>query len=225
MVDPEDDMRVTNPAVNPALLDALAQDFIDSGFDMKHLVRTICLSNTYQLSAIPNEWNADDKQNFSRYFPKRLNAEVLLDAVDQLTGTNSTFNGVPADVRAVGLPDNGFNSYFLTVFGRPESSSACECERTGDANLAQSLHLLNSGEIQGKLTAGDGRAARLAGATDVDHAEKIRQLYLVAFSRYPDPEELAVAVAHLERFPDDPKRAFEDICWALLNTKEFLFNH
>lgn len=225
LVDPEDDMRVTNPAVNPALLDAMSQDFAASGFDLKHLVRTICLSNTYQLSAIPNEWNADDKQNFSRYYPKRLNAEVLLDAVDQLTGTNSTFNGVPGDVRAVGLPDNGFGSYFLTVFGRPESSSACECERTGDANLAQSLHLLNSGEIQGKLTAGDGRAARLASASDVEAAEKIRQLYLVAFSRYPDPEELAVAMAHLERFPEDPKRAFEDICWALLNTKEFLFNH
>ncbi|HAN96530.1 MAG TPA: S-layer protein [Planctomycetaceae bacterium] len=225
LVDPEDDMRVTNPASNPELLDSLAQDFIDSGYDLKHLVRTITRSTTYQLSALPNDWNGNDKQNFSRYYPKRLNAEVLLDAVDQLTGSRSTFGGVPGDFRAVALPDNGFNSYFLTVFGRPESSSACECERTGDANLAQSLHLLNSGEIQGKLTSAEGRAARLAGAADVGAPEKIRQLYLVAFSRQPDPEELAIAVAHLERFPEDPKRAFEDICWALLNTKEFLFNH
>lgn len=225
LVDPEDDMRVTNPASNPALLNELASDFIASGYDLRHLIRTICNSSTYQLSALPNEWNGNDKQNFSRYYPKRLNAEVLLDAVDQLTGTRSSFGGVPADTRAVALPDNGFNSYFLTVFGRPESSSACECERTGDANLAQSLHLLNSSEIQGKLTAGDGRAARLASATDVEATEKVRQMYLVAFSRYPDPEELNLALQYLERFPDDPKRAFEDLTWALLNTKEFLFNH
>ncbi|HEY2837926.1 MAG TPA: DUF1549 domain-containing protein, partial [Pirellulales bacterium] len=129
LVDPEDDMRVTNPATNPDLLDALAKDFIDHGFDLKHLVRTICTSTTYQLTAEPNEWNQDDKQNFSRYYPKRLNAEVLLDAIDQVTGTQTTFNGVPPGTRAVQLPDNGFNSYFLTVFGRPEASSACECER------------------------------------------------------------------------------------------------
>ncbi|MEC8304012.1 MAG: DUF1549 and DUF1553 domain-containing protein [Planctomycetota bacterium] len=225
LVDPEDDMRVTNPASNPALLDALAGDFQQSGFDLKHLIRQICTSSTYQLSALPNEWNEDDKQNFSRYYPKRLNAEVLLDAVNQLTGTQTAFGGVPAGTRAVALPDNGFGSYFLTVFGRPESSSACECERTGDANLAQSLHLLNSGEIQGKLTAGQGRASQLATNQDVDHVEKIRQLYLVAFSRYPDQEEMNIALQHIDRFKEDPKRAYEDICWALLNTKEFMFNH
>ena len=148
-----------------------------------------------------------------------------LDAVNQLTGTQTAFGGVPAGTRAVALPDNGFGSYFLTVFGRPESSSACECERTGDADLAQSLHLLNSGEIQGKLTAGQGRASQLATNQDVDHVEKIRQLYLVAFSRYPDQEEMNIALQHIDRFKEDPKRAYEDICWALLNTKEFMFNH
>ena len=161
LVDPEDDMRVTNPACNPELLDALAADFIKNKFDMKHLIRTICNSQTYQLSSDPNEWNQDDKQNFSRYYPKRLNAEVLLDAIDQVTATTTSFSGVPVGTRAVELPDNGFNSYFLTVFGRPESASACECERSSEANLAQSLHLLNSAEIQGKLTAGNARAATL----------------------------------------------------------------
>jgi hypothetical protein len=225
LVDPEDDMRVTNPATNPQLLDALAGDFIDHKFDMKHLLRTICTSTTYQLSAEPNEWNQDDKQNFSRFYPRRLNAEVLLDAIDQVTGTGTSFGGVPQGTRAVQLPDNGFNSYFLTVFGRPEASSACECERSSEANLAQSLHLLNSAEIQGKLTNGAGKAATLAADKDRPHEAKIRDLYLLAFSREPRPEELTVAITHINKNEEDPKRAYEDIVWALINTKEFLFNH
>jgi hypothetical protein len=226
LVDPEDDMRVTNPATNPELLEALAQDFIQSKFDLKHLIRTICNSSTYQLAAEPNEWNRDDKQNFSRYYPKRLNAEVLLDAINQVTGTSTGFgNGAPVGTRAVQLPDNGFNSYFLTVFGRPEASSACECERSSEANLAQSLHLLNSSEIQGKLTDGNGRAAKLSNEKDRPHPDKIRELYLLAFSREPLPDETAVAVAHIQKCGDDVKRAYEDIVWALINTKEFLFNH
>ena len=154
LVDPEDDMRVTNPASNPELLQTLARDFADHQFDLKHLVRTICNSQVYQLSAEPNRWNTDDKQNFSRYYPQRLDAEVLLDAINQVTATASSFNGVAGGTRAVALPDSGFDSYFLTVFGRPESSSACECERSGEANLAQSLHMLNSSEIQRQT---DGR--------------------------------------------------------------------
>src|SRR5262245_43123740 len=225
LVDPEDDMRVTNPASNPELLDALAQDFVSQGFDLKHLVRTICTSTVYQLSAEPNDWNQDDKQNFSRYYPKRLNAEVLLDAIDQVTGTQTVFTGVPLGTRAVQLPDTGFNSYFLTVFGRPEASSACECERSSEANLAQSLHLLNSSEIQGKLTADSGNAARLATDTSHAHDQKIRELYLLAFSREPTTEETAIAQAHVAKNEKDPKRAYEDIVWALINTKEFLFNH
>ena len=225
LVDPEDDMRVTNPATNPVLLDALAKDFIEHKFDMKHLIRTICNSQTYQLAAEPNAWNRNDKQNFSRYYPKRLNAEVLLDAINQVTGTTTGFSGAPAGTRAVQLPDNGFSSYFLTVFGRPEASSACECERSSEANLAQSLHLLNSSEIQGKLTDGKGNAARLAGDKDRDHAAKIRELYLLAFARPPLDDETAIAIAHIDKCGDDAKRAYEDIVWALINTKEFLFNH
>lgn len=223
LVDPEDDMRVTNPASNPELLAALGKHFVDSGFDMKNLIRTICTSQTYQLSAIPNDWNQDDKQNFSRYFPKRLHAEVLLDAIDELTQSKSRFGGVPADFTAVALPDNAFNSYFLTVFGRPEASSACECERSSDANLAQSLHLLNSQEIQQKV--GGPRAQQLAGDKERAPEVKIRELYLVAFSREPAPEEVTIAVEHLKKNEADPKRAYEDIIWALINTKEFLFNH
>jgi hypothetical protein len=131
---------------------------------------------------------------------------------------------VPVGTRATQLPDNGFTSYFLTVFGRPESSSACECERSSEANLAQSLHLLNSSEIQGKLTSGSGRAQKLGKATDQAVEDRIRELYLVAFSRLPQPDEVLIANAHVQKV-GDPVKGFEDIVWALINTKEFLFNH
>lgn len=225
LVDPEDDMRVTNPSSNPELLEALATDFIENEFNLKDLIFKICSSHTYQFSAIPNRWNSNDKNNFSRYYPKRLSAEVLLDSINQVTDSNTSFSGIPTGTRAVQLPDNGFNSYFLTVFGRPESSSACECERSGDANLAQSLHLLNSSEIQGKLTAGNGRAAKLATDKSRDDVARLTELYIAAFSRKPAPEELQIATSHIKKHEKDAKRAYEDIVWALINTKEFLFNH
>ena len=131
---------------------------------------------------------------------------------------------VPSGTRATQLPDSGFSSYFLTVFGRPESSSACECERSSEANLAQSLHLLNSGEIQGKLTSGAGNAAVLSKDKEREHAVKIRDLYLLAFSREPSSDEAAIALKHIEK-AKEAKLAYEDIVWALINTKEFLFNH
>jgi len=223
LVDPEDDMRATNPSTNPQLLDALAKHFIDSGFDMKDLVKTIVLSSTYQLSAEPNEYNADDKQNYSRYYPKRLHAEVLLDSIDALTQSDTRFNGLPSGTRATQLPDKSFNTYFLTVFGAPEGSSACECERSSEANLAQSLHLLNSNEVQNKLSS--GRSGKLAGDKERSHEEKLRELYLVAFSRPPVQEELDIALAHIKKKEGKEKEAYEDILWALINTKEFLFNH
>jgi hypothetical protein len=229
LVDPEDDMRATNPATNPELLDALADHFIKSGFDMKQLVRTICQSTTYQLSALPNEYNVDDKQNFSRYYPKRLPAEVLLDAVDEVTASGTRFSGVPAGTRAVQLPDSGFNSYFLTVFGRPDAASACECERANEANLAQGLHLINSSEIHGKLSSGSGRAAQLSADKEREHGERIRELYLTALSRPPVQEEIDAVLAYLKEKEAAEKpnlrEAYEDVVWTLLNTKEFLFNH
>jgi hypothetical protein len=220
LVDPEDDMRVTNPASNPQLLDALAEHFVSSGYDLKDLVRTICVSKVYSLSSEPNQFNTSDKQNFSRYYPRRLHAEVLLDAIDTVTSSKSRFAGVPAFTRAVQLPDNAFDSYFLTVFGRPEAVSACECERSSNVNLAQCLHLLNSQEIRGKVSG--SRAAELA-RDGRPHEEKLRELYLVAFCRPPNPVELDKLQAHLAKYQDDPQKAYEDIIWALINTKEFLF--
>jgi hypothetical protein len=224
IVDPEDDMRVTNPPSNPQLLDALAQHFIATGFDMKDLIRTICTSTTYQLSAEPNDYNAGDKQSFSRYYPKRLNAEVLLDAIDSVTLATTKFNGLPAGTRAVQLPDTSVNSYFLQVFGRPDGASACECERSGEANLAQSLHLLNSSDVQNKLTNGNGRAGQLAADKKLSHEQKVEQIYLQAFSRRPDSVEMNAARAYIDKVKND-KQAYEDILWAVINTKEFLFNH
>jgi hypothetical protein len=224
LVDPEDDMRVTNPASHPELLDKLAESFIESGFDMKQLIRTICQSKTYQLDSTPNEYNARDKQNFSRYYPQRLNAEVLYDALNQVTQSSPSFNGMPSTMRAVQLPDTSAGNYFLTVFGMPAGDTACECERSGEANLAQSLHLLNSNEVQGKLSSGSGRAANFARNTGASEPEKIREMYLWVFAREPDPDELQICVRHVEEH-SNKQQAYEDLLWALVNTKEFLFNH
>ncbi len=225
IVEPEDDMRATNPPSNPELLDALAKHFIESGFDLKDLVRTICRSSTYQLSALPNQYNAKDKQNFSRYYPKRLTAEVLYDAFHQVTATSQSFSGLPAGTRAIEMPDPAVGPYFLKVFGQPQADTACECERSQEANLAQSLHLLNSSEVQSKIASGSGRAALLANDKNRPDEEKVRELYRWVYAREPDAEELQIALAHIAKHKDNPKLAYEDIIWALINTKEFLFNH
>jgi len=226
LVEPEDDMRVTNPSSNPELLDALAAHFAQNGTDLRALCRTICQSTAYQLSAEANGANGVDRQNFSRFFPRRIAAEALLDAVDAVTAVPTKFPGVPLGTRAIQLPDDSFNAsqYFLTVFGRPDNASACECERVSDGSLAQRLHLLNAKGIQEKLANPAGSAAQFARET-APPSEKVRTLYLTAFSREPRPEELSSALDFLSRRSDADPQAWEDIVWAVINTKEFLFNH
>jgi hypothetical protein len=227
IVDPLDDMRITNPPSNPELLNALAKDFVDHKYSLKHLIATICKSRTYQLSSTPNEFNKHDKQNYARYYPRRLSAEVLLDAVNQVTASPASFGGLPQDryapKRAIMLPDESFGSYFLDVFGRPQRISACECERVSEANLAQALHLLNSDEIQGKVGRQDGRADVLAKDKRPD-AEKVEELFLWAFARKPTEEQRNKALEHIAKNAGNKKVAYENILWALLNTKEFIFN-
>jgi len=223
IVEPIDDLRQTNPPSNPELLDGLADDFVRHGYDLKHLVRTICTSRTYGLSSLPNETNAKDRQSFARRYPKRMSAEVLLDAVSSVSGVPSRFDGLPAGTRAIELPDESVASAFLDAFGRPKRDTSCECERVSDASLGQSLMLLNSAEVQSKLSAPDSRAGRLAKDTRPD-GTKVEELFWAAFGRGPTSGELTSAVDHLGKNPAKRREAFEDILWALINAKEFQFN-
>ena len=225
IVEPEDDMRETNPPTNPQLLDDLAEHFVESEFDLKELVRTICRSSTYQLSALPNEHNLNDKQNYSRYYPQRLTAEVLYDGFHQVAGVAPKIASLPQGMGATKMADTTLAPYFLKVFGQPQGDTACECERSQEANLAQSLHLLNSKEIQDKIAHASGRAAQLAKDKDSTHEARVRELYHWVYSRPPTAEETTIATAHLAKHSDNPQPAYEDLVWALINTKEFLFNH
>jgi hypothetical protein len=235
IVDPLDDMRITNPPSNPELLDALANNLIENKYSLKALIKTICKSRTYQLSSTPNDFNKSDKQAYARYYPKRLQAEVLLDALCQATDSPTRFNGLPADrnapTRAIMLPDESFSSYFLDVNGRPQRISACECERVNEANLAAVLHMLNSDEVQQKIARSGGRVDRLAADARPD-AEKIDELFLWVLCRKPTADDKKAALAHIEqqiaRNPTNAavakRTAYENIMWALVNTKEFVFN-
>jgi hypothetical protein len=227
IVDPLDDMRVTNPPSNPELLDALAASFVENKYSLKALIKTIVLSSTYQLSSVPNDYNTSDTQSFARYYPKRLQAEVVFDAVSAVTLSPSDFPGLPKDQyapqRAIMLPDESFRSYFLDVFGRPKRISSCECERVNEASLAMILHMLNSDEVQGKLSRGGGRAEQLA--NDPRPIEdKVTELFLLTQAQKPTAEQLAAAVEHVKKHEKEPKAAYENILWALLNSKAFLFN-
>ncbi len=224
LVEPEDDMRVTNPPSNPELLNGLADYFVESNYDLKALLQLMCTSSVYRFSADANSQNQGDSQSYARYYPKRLQAEILLDALDTVTQTSTAFDGLPANTKAVSLPDTSFPSYFLDVFGKPESTTACECERSGEATLAQSLHLLNSKEVQAKLRDDTGRVAALATSSDSLEV-RITQLYWIALSRQPVDAELVAAKNYLEFRQDRIKEAFEDLVWSIVNTKEFLFNH
>jgi hypothetical protein len=223
IVEPVDDVRATNPPGNPALLDAVAKSLVDARFDLKQFIRTLTASRTYQLSATPNETNAQDEQNYSRALFKRLPAEVLLDAVCDVTGVPEKFDGVPAGARAVQLWDSQAQHYFLKLFGRPVRVTACECERNSEASIAQVLHLLNSPGLHAKLTHADGRLARLV-AAQPDNARLAEELYLTFFSRRPGDAERALAVRHIAA-SRDRQQAVEDFAWSLLNTVEFVFNH
>jgi len=224
MIEPVDDVRATNPPTNPELLQALAQRLIDSRFDMRQLIREITASRVYQTSSRPNETNLRDEQDYSRALLKRLDAEVLLDMLCQATGVPEKFRGLPAGSRAIQLWDSKVPHYFLKQFGRPQRVSACECERRHEPNVAQVLHLLNSPEIQAKLSHESGTAARLAKQIAAD-GKLVEELYLIYFSRFPSTEEAKSAAQYLGEHQAQRREAVEDLSWGLLNSLEFRFNH
>jgi hypothetical protein len=223
LVEPVDDVRSTNPPTNPELLDALAKHFVQSGYDVKAMIRLICASRVYQTSSTPNETNRDDEQNPSRMVFKRPSAEVLLDMVTQATGVPEKFDGSPLGTRAIQLWDSKVRHYFLKQFGRPVRASACECERNAEPNIAQVLHLLNSDFVQDRLRHDAGTVARLC-RTESDDSRMVEELWLTFLSRMPKPEEVSLALGHLKKAKSRREGA-EDVAWALINTREFQFNH
>jgi len=224
IVEPVDDMRDTNPATNDELLDALAADFVKHDFDLKHLIRTITSAKAYGLSSLPNRWNVLDTNNFSRAYRKRLSAEVLLDAVCDVTETKATFVGMPPGTRAVQLWNNRLPSGFLDVFGRPERKTVCECERTSETSLAQVLHLMNAPLVNDRIQSSSGRVARLVGSKRTTD-EIIEELYLATLNRSPNEREFQSARGAFADPESNRRQAAEDVMWALLNTAEFVLNH
>jgi hypothetical protein len=221
LVEPIDDIRVTNPASNEPLLAALTTHLREKKYDLKALTKTILNSRAYQLASKPIAGNATDEQNFSHAAVKPMPAEVLLDAVSQVTGSPEKFNGWPEGFRAIQVWDNRMPSYFFRIFGRPVRYSVCECERGTDPSIAQALHLMNSPEIAAKIRARSGAARKLADS-EKKPAAIIDELFLAALSRRPTEAELTKM---LEAFTDNDRRvAVEDVMWAILNSKEFLYN-
>lgn len=218
-----DDLRETNPPSNPELLDRLARDFVTHKYDVKHVIRVILNSRVYQLSAEPTDFNKNDRQNFARYYARRLPAEVFLDAVNATCGVKGGFSGVSTNARAIDLPHEGFGSYFLDTFDRPKRVSVCECERSSAATLGQVLLLANSDEMENKIGDGNGRVAKLVKAKTAVPAV-VEELFLTAYSRKPTAPELNRATEYIVTATDKQK-AVEDVLWAILNSKEFMFNH
>jgi hypothetical protein len=219
-----DDVRATNPPSNPELLVALAEYLVEQKYDVRKLITLIAASRVYQTSATPNATNAKDDRNFSRAYFKRPEAEVLLDMLCQSLGVPEKFGSAPGVTRAVQLWDSKARHDFLKLFGRPSRVSACECERTREPSVSQVLNLLNSPEIQAKLTHEAGTVARLVRG-EKDDARLVEELYLTFFARLPTVDERDTALAHLKKYANNRRAAAEDLAWAMLNSTEFLFNH
>jgi hypothetical protein len=221
LVEPIDDLRATNPPSNAALMDALADDFAKSGYNLKHLLRTIMTSRLYQLDSQPTTANAADTRFYSHYQVKRLAAEPLLDAIDAATGSRTKFTKVPLGTRAIELPDAKYDNYFLNTFGKPLRKGVCECERVSAPNLAQALHTLNGDILATKVGSPQGRVATLLAAKKTPD-EIVEELYLATLSRRPNQAEKSSCGQLLAETGD--VRAFcEDLLWSLVNSKHFLF--
>ncbi|HEX7860734.1 MAG TPA: DUF1553 domain-containing protein [Verrucomicrobiae bacterium] len=225
LVENVDDLRMTNPASNEELLSAAAKFLVENKYDLKALMRAILQSATYQRTSEPLPTNKGDTRFYSRYYPKRLMAEVLLDAYSQATGSPTEFKNYPKGMRAIQLPDSKVDSYFLGSFGRPEREKTCTCERTSEPSVTQVLHIFNGDTLNKKLTARDNSVTKLL-ASKKSPGEMVDEIFLAVLSRPPSPEEKKKFEYTLaETKPDELRPVLEDIYWALLSSKEFIFNH
>ncbi len=220
LVEPEDDLRSTNPPTNGPLLDFLARHLAENAFDLKGLTRLIVNSQVYQRSSVPNATNRDDEQNFSHHRVKRLPAEVLLDAVSAVTESPELFPGRPHGARAIELWDNRLPSYFLDAFGRSERNSPCACGKSSEPTMAQALHLMNAPELERKVGDANGRVARLI-KEQRNESQIVDELCLAALGRPPAERERHVARTLFAQ--ESPRDATHDFLWVLLNSYEFLF--
>ncbi len=224
IVEPLDDLRSTNPASNEPLLDALAAHLREVRYDIKRFTKTLLTSRVYQLASKSNDGNARDDHNFSHSMARTLPAEVLLDAICQVTGVPEKFVGWPLGFRSIQVWDNRMPSYFFQIFGRPVRASVCECERSTEPSIAQALHLMNSPELMAKLHDRDGVPRRLA-ESSLSPRELIDELYLSTLCRHPDENEYSLMLEAFSGQGSDRRAAIEDVLWMLVNSKEFLYNH
>lgn len=222
IVQPVDDIRISNPASNPELFQALGDKLTSYNYDFKQLVRDICNSKTYQRSTERNASNEADELNFAHSRVRRIRAESLLDCVSEVTETKDKFQGLPLGARAVQIADGGTSTYFLNTFGRSTRATVCSCEVKTDPTLSQSLHMINGDTIEGKIRGGGLIGRQLAAGKTPD--QLIESIYIRCLSRKPSPEELVKLKAAVAE-EKEPQKALEDIFWAVLNSREFVFNH
>jgi hypothetical protein len=221
IVEPVDDVRVSNPASNPELLAELGKKFTESNYNLKQLVRDICNSHTYQRSTTRNQSNESDEKNFAHASLRRIKAENLLDVISEITETKDKFQGLPLGARAVQIADGGSSTYFLTTFGRATRETVCSCEVKMEPTLSQALHLLNGDTINGKIQQG-GVIAKMV-ADKKPPQEIIENIYIRALCRKPSKEELDKIMTNI--LPGKEQQSLEDVFWAILNSRELLFNH
>jgi len=220
IVDPVDDLRATNPPSNPQLLDQLATHFRSIGFNQKELLKTILQSHTYALASEPNETNRGDHRNFSRHYRQRLRAEVLADAICDITETTQPYSGSPNGTRAMQLWTVRTESELLDAFGRPDPNQDPPCERIPESTVVQALHLMNAPAIASKITDENGRAKRLA-SSEMPPEKILEELYLATFSRFPEATELSDLASEFGKPNNDRRKLVEDILWSMLNSPEF----
>jgi hypothetical protein len=223
VVEPVDDVRVSNPPSNPELLTALAQHLTDYKYDMRKFVRDICNSQTYQRSTKVNETNAGDHKNFSHAQVRRVRAEILLDSISQITETPNKFQGLPLGARAVQIADGAVTNYFLTTFGRAKRESVCSCEVKMEPTLSQALHLMNGDAVNDRIK--QGRVVAKMVQEKKSDREIVEDLFLRVFGRMPNDKEWTSVQQALAADPGGRQIVLEDLFWALLNSKEYFFNH